>query len=67
MAQGFLPPDVVAYLRYNQVINQFLAKEHHYCNALFCTLATARNHSRDFITCALVCDTKGRIRPADKK
>ena len=55
----------VAYQRYSQVINQFLATKRHYRNPLFGILASAREHMVDFITHALLCDDKGEVRKAD--
>ena len=57
----------VAYQRYSQVINQFLATKRHYRNPLFGVLATAREQMVDFITHALLCDDKGVVRDADKE
>ena len=57
----------VAYQRYSQVINQFLATKRHYRNPLFGVLATAREQMVDFVTHALLCDDKGVVREADKE
>ena len=57
----------VAYQRYSQVVNQFLATKRHYRNPLFGILATAREQMVDFITHALLCDDKGVVRDADKE
>lgn len=57
----------VAYLRYSQVVNQFLATKRHYRNPLFATLATAREEMVQFITYALLCDDTGKVREADKE
>jgi hypothetical protein len=56
----------VAYLRYSQIIDQFLATRRHYRNPLFGTLATAREEMVQYITYALLCDDKGEVRAADK-
>ena len=57
----------VAYQRYSQVINHFLATKRHYRNPLFGVLATSREQMVDFITHALLCDDKGLVRDADKE
>ena len=56
----------LAFLRYSQVLNQFLATKRHYRNPLFTRLALARESIVDFIKRALITDDRGNIREADK-
>ena len=56
----------LAFLRYSQVPNQFLATKRHYRNPLFARLALARESVVAFIKRALITDNRGIIREADK-
>ena len=56
----------LAFLRYSQVLNQFLATKRHYRNPIFTRLALARESIVDFIKRALITDDRGKIREADK-
>ena len=56
----------LAFLRYSQVLNQFLATKRHCRSPLFTRLALARESIVEFIKRALITDDRGNIRAADK-